>query len=366
MLYFVPDGMTLHSAFNFSFGNSHVPLPTQKLAQYRNNLQNLEMVIIDEISMINSDFLYKIHRRLCEIFQSDDVFANKSIILVGDLLQLPPVQNGSKLIFEPPENSQFNAYHQAHELWQQFEVYNLEHNHRQGEGNSWANVLNEIREGTVTKDTEELLKTRFIKPEEHDELTTCHCFFRNVDVSEHNTKMLNSLSNDHDLVELPAIETLPKGFISPVMPHGTIGLRGNDTGFMKILYLRKQARVMMISNINTPDELVNGAMGTVADFIANDKGVVECLIVIFDSESCGEDQRNRYSEISAKYKDVNGTPIFRKEHEYDTGRRRKGHTCKAKLYQFPFRLAWAVTAHKMQVRFFLNEYYNIYFNAFLF
>ena len=58
---FFLDGMTLHTAFKFEFGDSHVPLTTQKLAEYRCNLQNLELIIIDEISLINSDFLYKIH-----------------------------------------------------------------------------------------------------------------------------------------------------------------------------------------------------------------------------------------------------------------------------------------------------------------
>ena len=54
----------------------------------RNILQDLELVIIDEISMITADMLYLIHQRLCEIFVCDDYFGGKAVLLVGDLLQV--------------------------------------------------------------------------------------------------------------------------------------------------------------------------------------------------------------------------------------------------------------------------------------
>ena len=81
--------MTLHGAFDLSFnGNEHQGLGDKKLAEYRSSLQHLRLIIVDEMSMVDSDKLYKIHKRLCEIFQSDDLFANVGIILVGDLLQV--------------------------------------------------------------------------------------------------------------------------------------------------------------------------------------------------------------------------------------------------------------------------------------
>ena len=83
--------MTLHAAFDFSFnGKAHEGLSEKKLAQFRNNLADLKLVIIDEMSMVDCNKLYKIHRRLCEVFQcsDDDLFANVGIVLVGDLLQV--------------------------------------------------------------------------------------------------------------------------------------------------------------------------------------------------------------------------------------------------------------------------------------
>ena len=341
---FFLDGMTLHTAFKFEFGDSHVPLTTQKLAEYRCNLQNLELLIIDEISLINSDFLYKIHQHLCEIFQSDDMFANKSVVLVGDLLQLPPVQNGSRYVFQAPKNSQFASYYYANDLWQQFEVFNLEYNHRQGDGNAWANVLNQIREGDVTTETEQLLKSRLTGLDDHNELTTCHVFYRNEDVEAHNNKMLNLLPGHP--VEISAVENVPGKYIPILTSYGTI----DKSGFMRILYLKLRARVIMISNVSTIDGLVNGATGNILDFIVNDKGHVDCIIVVFDSEDCGREYRNRYPEISEKYKEDNGTPVFRRNIEYQTGKSKQKHGGKAKVLQFPLRLAWGMTAHKMQVK----------------
>ena len=83
--------MTLHSAFDFNFiGRVHESLSDKKLAQFRNNLADLKLIIVDEMSMVDSDKLYKIHRRLCEVLQYDmtELFANVGIVLVGDLLQV--------------------------------------------------------------------------------------------------------------------------------------------------------------------------------------------------------------------------------------------------------------------------------------
>ena len=312
------------------------------MAEYRNALKDLKVVIVDEMSLLSCDLLYELHLRLCQIFQSEDPFANKTIILVGDLLQLKPVM--ADYIFDKPEDPHKASYYEVAQLWNQFEVFQLKHNHRQGEGNAWANTLNEIRKGIVTEDTMKLLESRVVS-ENHDEYETCHVMYRNLDVSDHNDKMLNLLKNT-DLVEISAIETNPKGFTSFTTPYGTIG----DSQFMRVLRLKIGARVVVIININTPDGLVNGAMGTVIGFERNMKHQVECIMVAFDSSDCGEIQRAKYPKISSKYKGSKGTPIFPYELEYQIGKKKNSRPSpKAKVLQFPLRLAWASTAHKMQV-----------------
>ena len=53
--------MTLHGAFgNFKFGNAHVPLSDQKRAELRILLSNLKLIIIDEMSLVDAEMLYKL------------------------------------------------------------------------------------------------------------------------------------------------------------------------------------------------------------------------------------------------------------------------------------------------------------------
>ena len=82
------DGTTIHSAFGFDFGDEHIPFGDKKLAEVRNNLQHLKLIILDEMSFLKPDMLYKIHMRLTEIFQNKAIFGGMCFILVGDLLQV--------------------------------------------------------------------------------------------------------------------------------------------------------------------------------------------------------------------------------------------------------------------------------------
>ena len=72
-------------------------------------------------------------------------------------------------------------------------------------------------------------------------------------------------------------------------------------------------------------------------------------MLLFDSENCGQEHRSQYSYIAEKYKNQNGTPVFKAVLEYAiTGRSGKTHAAKAFVSNFPLKLAWASTAHKMQ------------------
>ena len=89
------DTQTIHSALDLKFGDyGHDPLSDQKLAQLRYLLSELKVIIIDEVSLLGSDLFYRIHRRVCVIFQSKMPFANLIVILVGDLLQV----NNSRIV----------------------------------------------------------------------------------------------------------------------------------------------------------------------------------------------------------------------------------------------------------------------------
>ena len=72
-------------------------------------MEDVEVVIIDEMSMISSDFLFKINQRMKDLFDSKDDFGGRAVILAGDLLQLPPV-NG-RAIFKPPTSRKNKDYY---------------------------------------------------------------------------------------------------------------------------------------------------------------------------------------------------------------------------------------------------------------
>ena len=309
----------------------------------REMLSELKFIIIDEASLLDADKLYMIHLRLCEVFQCDptrDWFANKSIILVGDLLQLPPV-NGH-YIFAEPVNENFGPFYNADPLWRKFEPYVLRHIHRQAEERDWANTLNRIRVGQFTDEDEALLRSR-ITTEKYLDDDAMHVFYTNEEVDDHNNKMLDKIPGKAD--EIMAIKANPKGF-TPNVSKGTV----HKTQFMNKLKIKNGSRVSLTFNVNTIDNLVNGALGTVVGIEKNSKGAVECIIVAFDDSKAGEQQRKKYPNMSKKYEHANGTPIYRQELEYQITSS-KGRTigARAKVVQFPLRLAWASTSHKMQV-----------------
>ena len=66
-------------------------------------------------------------------------------------------------------------------------------------------------------------------------------------------------------------------------------------------------------------------------------------------KKAGADQRKQYSHIADKYKEDNGTPIFRQKVRYHlTGAGKKVHAVTGTCFQFPLKLAFAITGHKMQ------------------
>ena len=120
---------------------------------------------------------------------------------------------------------------------------------------------------------------------------------------------------------------------------------------------------MFIYNLDLMDDLFNGAGGTIIGVEYNKEQDINCIIVKFDLANCGAKQRERCfaknEYMRKKYKALNGTPIYRIEHEYQLktrhGKGMYAQAAKGKLIQFPLRLYYASTAHKLQVRFYLNS-----------
>ena len=260
---------------------------------------------------------------------------------------MKPVQ--APYIFQIPYNEHFAAFHSVLPLWEEFQVVVLRHNHRQKDEHEWAELLNRVRIGKPTLEDIEKLKTRVVKDYALD-FSTTHCFRWNKDVYDYNSKMLNKLPGE--LHEISAIQNVPKKLHkSKTTKAGRI----DQTQFMKVLQVKVGARVTLVQNIWTTDGLVNGAVGNIVGVEKKD-GNVYCIVVALDDKQAGEKQRLKHPKEAKKYADQNGTPIFKCQVEYQTRTKRgKSNATKAKVVQFPMRLAWGSTAHRIQVSFIIKS-----------
>ena len=153
-------GYTMHSALRLPFNNSMESLTPQNRENLRKTLCRLELLIIDEMSMVKSDQLYQIHKNLQDIKQSNNVFGGVAVVLFGDLMQLKPIKG--RWIFEAPSGPAKNA-HELVSLWKEMEPHTLEENHRQKNDKTFADLLNRIRMGEKTEEDVKILNTRIVK-----------------------------------------------------------------------------------------------------------------------------------------------------------------------------------------------------------
>lgn len=96
------NGSTLHNLFSLEVqqgrDSAFKPLNSVKLNAKKILFSNLQLLIIDEISMCSNIMLAKIHKRLTEVKENNGLFGNVNVVVFGDLLQLPSIN--SPYIFE--------------------------------------------------------------------------------------------------------------------------------------------------------------------------------------------------------------------------------------------------------------------------
>ena len=139
----------MHSLFNFSFGNEFYSLSDKLRDEKRLLYQNLNIIIIDEISLVKSDMQFQLDLRLREVKMDDRLFGGVSVFVFGDIMQTRPVIGN--YIFQKPKSEEYELAYLQGRHWQSFKIINLEENHRQGSDREYANVLNRIRVGEQTE-----------------------------------------------------------------------------------------------------------------------------------------------------------------------------------------------------------------------
>src|SRR5581483_2048114 len=86
-------GTTIHSALSIPTNSTNFNIGGEQLKKLQKRLQDIKYIIIDEKSMVGRKMLALIDMRLCQAFpeQQDQLFGGRSVILIGDFGQLPPV-----------------------------------------------------------------------------------------------------------------------------------------------------------------------------------------------------------------------------------------------------------------------------------
>ena len=339
-------GYTLHSALLIPIEQTkfddYVPLSNEKLASLKESLGDVKIMIIDEISMVGSDMLLTIHRRLCDIMGNEEPFGGVSILAVGDLLQLPPV--GQFPIYNSPSDELAAIYGS---LWTtHFKIVELTEIVRQQGDEKFSSLLNRIRIGQHTTADIDMLKGRQIeKDNDSYPAKSTHVYAYNDNVDMHNKKMLETLSTPkYTFVATDSTRDSQTGRVEVA----TFGKE--KCGLAKEVTLAVGARMILTKNIDVSDGLVNCAAGEVKGFLPpppdNEQElhnyIPKYVLVKFDEERVG---RNCRRAFRGTLPNPEWTPIPRVEIHKRLGRYSK---ITAKRIQFPIKLAWALTIHKEQ------------------
>ena len=337
------DGQTLHTLFSFNFGAGYQSLSDKNRDQKRALYKNLKVLVIDEISLVDADMLYRIDLRLREITQKDMPFGNVAILAFGDLMQIKPVKG--RYIMQCPVSKQFWIAYEIDSLWHKFECIILENNHRQGEDKEYANMLNRIRIGRETSEDIEKLKER-VRNENHQDIKkekdALYIFGTNAKVNQMNNKRLKTLKGDEKVILAICLHKTMKNF----SPHTNNAGNISNTPFQKELKLKIGAKVMLTYNVDTSDGLTNGARGDLIGVIEDEKQAVSKLIIKFEVESFGNDKRRKSPGLLKEYPD--GTAIEKVNFSFSISKSKSSVINTANVIQFPVKLAFACTAHKIQ------------------
>lgn len=154
-------GQTIHSAFSFpQCVYEQQTISQARLSSLRVNYSNLSLLTIDEISMVGTDFLHLLSKRLNEIKGTPNaLFGGISVLSFGGLYQLPPV--GELPIFSLPKNPMLRLYGT---LWDDFSGSELTQIMRQKDDKSFSEMLNRLGTKSHAKEDIETLSGRLISP----------------------------------------------------------------------------------------------------------------------------------------------------------------------------------------------------------
>lgn len=323
------DGVTLHSAFGYrNLVNLDVdsisPWTIRLKSEKQLVLKNVSTIIIDEISMVRSDTFEKIDRILKVINRTDKPFGGKQILLFGDLFQLPPIVNKPEhdFLMDYFGGIHFfcsHAYKQSN-----FNFRELTINHRQEKDAAFFEILNRIRDGSVTSDDIKALNERVVQDfSVYDRFTTL--LPTKAEVEKLNQFRISQLKTDE--------RAYCAKIITDKYPNQT---RKLDEIFpiADTLRLKKGVLVMMVAN-DPEHRWVNGTLG-----------IIEAL-----------SSKRILVSINKRTYDIEPFEFSAQEVTYENGK--LVYEDILTVMQYPIVPAYAITIHKSQGQTYKNIICNI-------
>ena len=311
-------GVTIHSFFQLPFGpivpdGQSLSLLSTKISKTKLKImRSLDLLVIDEISMVRADLLDAVDAVLRKVRRSSAAFGGVQLLMIGDIQQLAPVarQNEWELL-QPYYKSVY--FFDSHVLRNNpYICVELDHIYRQND-EDFIKILNQVRNNKLDKKSADLLNQRFVpdfNPKDKDGYIT---------LTTHNSQADDI--NEQKLDEIKSKILTFEAEIKGIFPENAYPTK-------ETLELKVGAQVMFVKNDPSPEkQYYNGKIGKIISYDKDEGLVVKC-----DDDV------------------INVTPVQWQNFEYTLNEETNEIEEKeiGSFTQIPLKTAWAITIHKSQ------------------
>ena len=296
------NAKTLHSWGNLGLGNEDEETIIQRIIKFRkrDNWIKTDILIVDEVSMLSCELFDTINSIAKNFRKNISPFGGVQLIFCGDFHQLPPISNDSNFCFESLE---WNIVFKKEIL--------LKKNFRQINDNTYQKILSEIRNSTISKNSESLLN-QCCNKEKPDNIEPTILFPIKRCADEINITENNKLTSKENVYKMVYKKPINKNI------EHEINKQKKSLLCDESIRLKIGSQVMCIVNLDQDNGIINGSQGKI---IAFDTETNDPIIKFFYKNIVRTISKHTW--INDKYENYS-------------------------ISQIPLILSWAITIHKSQ------------------